>query len=667
MAEERVQRRLAAILAADVVGYSRLMEQDEAGTLATLKARREEVLKPLVARHQGRVFKVAGDGALVEFSSAVSAVQRATDLQNGMAQANVGVTEDRRVTLRIGVNLGDVIIEGADLYGDGVNIAARLETLAEPGGILVSHTVVSQVRGKVQFSFEDLGEQSLKNLTEPVRVYRVSAATATVGNMPSKAGHSTRPSIAVLPFTNMSGDPEQQYFSDGITEDIITELARDRSLLVIARNSSFNFRGPSVDMGAVRRALGVRYIVEGSVRKAGARLRITAQLIDAVTQSHLWAERYDRDIEQIFAVQDEVTRAIVATLEGRIAATGAEQARRKPTTDWVAYNYFLQGRDYDYRYEINQAISFFTRAAELDPDYVQAHACLAAQLCFRYLLDERSETLDQAATHAQRAVTLDANDAYAHNSMGWVALRRRHFDLAGYHFDRSVNLNPHEVGFSVDWANWLMYVNRLDEALRSLDMALQRDPYPPTYIWEVRGQILYFLKRYDEAIAAFLKMRGAEHFWMPMFLAAAFAQSGKSEDACRELARFLEVKAKTFPGCASQSPVSTASIPKAWSTRTRAYAIVCWRDCARPGCRSNGAWILERTHFRLGHIASFRCTAPVRQQLGVKRTPHGHGWIDASDPMQTYEGSPRHPPGKCANRSTRIGYQTSATGKPRQT
>jgi TolB-like protein/class 3 adenylate cyclase len=541
MAEERVQRRLAAILAADVVGYSRLMEKDEPGTMAMLKARRKQVLEPLVARHQGRIFKIVGDGVLVEFGSAVNAVRCALELQHSMAAANADLPEVRRVVLRIGVNLGDVLVEGSDLYGDGVNIAARLEAIAEPGGILVSGTTYDHVGTKINAGFDDLGAQTLKNIAQPVRAYRVIdtpvvtvAATKTI---------SAKPSIAVLPFTNMSGDPEQAYFSDGITEDIITELARDRSLLVIARNSCFQFRGPSVDIAAVRQGLGVRYIVEGSVRKAGGRIRVTAQLIDAVTQSHLWAERYDRDIQDIFAVQDEVTRAIVATLRGRLVATGAELSRRKPTKDWVAYDYFLQGRDCDYHYDVRRSIDFFRRATELDPDYVHAHAWLATHLCMRYLLDDRLETVEEAAVHAQRALTLDENDAYAHDSMGWVALRRGQFDVAGQHFDRAVNLNPHDVSIAVDRANWLMYVNRLDEALHDLDLVLQRDPYTPSYIWEVRGQTLYFLRRHEEAIAAFRNMY-AEHFWTPMFRAAAFAQSGQSTDARRELAGFLKAKPK---------------------------------------------------------------------------------------------------------------------------
>jgi TolB-like protein len=367
MAEERTQRRLAAILAADVVGYSRLMEADEAGTLAALKSRRKNVLDPLLARHRGRIVKTTGDGVLVEFASAVNAVQCAIELQKEMTAANGGVPDDRQIWLRIGVNLGDVVVEGSDLFGDGVIVAARLEALADSGAICVSGKVHDEVRGKLALAFEDLGEREIKNIARPIRVFQIRGGPAPSADVAAGIASSSKPSIAILPFINMSGDPEQQYFSDGITEDIITELSRYRSLLVIARNSCFQFRGSWVDLPAVRRALGVRYIVEGSVRKAGNRIRVTAQLIDAVSQSHLWAEKYDREIEDIFAVQDEVTHAVAATLEGRVAASGVEQARRKPTKDWVAYDYFLQGRERVDRYQMKDAEAFFARAVELDP------------------------------------------------------------------------------------------------------------------------------------------------------------------------------------------------------------------------------------------------------------------------------------------------------------
>jgi adenylate cyclase len=337
-----VERKLAAILAADVVGYSRLMAQDETGTLSALKARRKEVLEPLVARYKGRTFKVAGDGALIEFASAVNAVECAVELQRGMAEANSGAPEDRHIVLRIGVNLGDVMVEGGDLYGDGLNIAARLEGITEPGGILVSGTTYDHAKNKVKAVFEDLGVQALKNITEPVRVFRVRPDGVGEAQRPAVA-LPDKPAIAVLPFTNMSGDPEQEYFSDGITEDILTELSRFRSLLVIARNSSFAFKGKATKVEEIAKELRVAYVVEGSVRKAAGRIRITAQLIDAANGTHLWAERYDRDLEDIFAVQDEVVRTVVASVAGRVDVAGAEVAKRKPPESLVAYDYVLRG------------------------------------------------------------------------------------------------------------------------------------------------------------------------------------------------------------------------------------------------------------------------------------------------------------------------------------
>jgi TolB-like protein len=384
MAEERPQRRIAAILAADIVGYSRLMEQDESGTLAALKARRRSLLEPLVARYLGRIFKVTGDGVLVEFASAVNAVQCAVDLQDGMTAANGDLPQDRHIVLRVGVNLGDVIVEGGDLYGDGVNIAARLEAIAEPGGILVSGTAYDHIRNKVKIRLDDLGPQSLKNIGEPVRAYRVAGPAAAA--MILKAA-SDKPSVAVLPFTNMSGDPEQQYFSDGITEDIITALARFHSLFVIARNSSFQYRDKAIDVKRVGRELGAHYIVEGSVRKIGLRIRITAQLVDAATGNHLWAEHYDRELQDIFAIQDEVVMTIVGRLAGQVETAGIGLMRRKRTENLAAYDYLLRGIENRNRFsdnDIDQALLMFRNAIALDPDFAQAYADLSLALVNDY-------------------------------------------------------------------------------------------------------------------------------------------------------------------------------------------------------------------------------------------------------------------------------------------
>lgn len=545
MVQERAQRRLAAILVADVVGYSRLMEADEAGTLAALKDRRSRIIEPRVREHQGRIFKQMGDAVLVEFASAVNAVACAIDLQKAMAAADSA--SEARIQLRIGINLGDVVVEGSDLYGDGVNIAARLEALADPGGILVSETVMAQVRGKVDAAFRDRGELALKNIAQPVRAYGIAGAAAA--RTPGAAGlaEGALPSIAVLPFTNLSSEAEQQYFADGITEDIITELSRYRTLQVTARNSSFQFRGPAVDIPAVRRALGARYVVEGSVRKMGNRLRVTAQLIDAVSQNHVWAERYDRDIQDIFAVQDDVTRTIVASLEGSVAASGAASARRKPAADWVAYDAVLQGRECLHRYQPAEAEPLFARAIELDPDYGPAHAGRAMALADLYLLDEKQETLDAALASAKRALVLGENDSWAHRAMGFVALRFFQLDLAGLHFKRALSLNPNDMDSAYEHANWLSYVGKYDEAFAALEALQQRDPFPPTWVAETRGQILYCLGRSEEAITAFRAVR-PQHYWLPGFIAASYANMGKMDEARRELDLFLKGRPGTTVG-----------------------------------------------------------------------------------------------------------------------
>ncbi len=336
MAEERAQRRLAAILAADVVGYSRLMEKDETGTLAALKQRREGILKPLVAQHHGRIVKFIGDGMLVEFASAVNAVQCAIELQGRMAEANGELPDHQAIVLRIGVNLGDVVIDGLDIQGDGVNVAARLEAMAEPGGICISSSVFEQVDRRVAAAYDDLGEQALKNISRPVRVYRLTAGTEVVR---SDVGSPvpTKPSIAVLPFANMSGDPEQEFFVDGLTEDIITALSRISALWVIARTSTFTYKGKSMDVKRVARELGVRYVMEGSVRRAGDRVRVSAQLIDAAAGGHhVWAERYDRPLADIFEIQDEITRSVAASTETQVYLAEGHVAESRASTDFKA-------------------------------------------------------------------------------------------------------------------------------------------------------------------------------------------------------------------------------------------------------------------------------------------------------------------------------------------
>jgi adenylate cyclase len=383
-----LERRLCAILAADVVGYSRLMELDEAGTLNELKRRRTDILEPLVCEHRGRIVKVMGDGVLVEFGSAVNAVTCAIELQKRMAAANAAMPDGRQIVLRIGVNLCDAIVEGADLYGEGVNVAARLQALTEPGGILVSGTAYDHVKNKVDAAFEDLGARALKNLRDPVRVYRVPCDAPA--RRPESEPSREKPSIAVLPFANLSGDAEQAYFSDGIAEDIVTGLSHFRQLFVISRHSSFQYRDRAADVRRVAAELGVRFIVEGSVRTSGNTLRVTAQLIDAATGSHLWAQRFDRELTDIFAVQDEITRTIVASLAGQVEEADRRRAIRKSGSDLSAYDLLLRGKhrlERGARDDVLAARQMFELVLEMDPDYAPGYIELAETYFYEAVSD----------------------------------------------------------------------------------------------------------------------------------------------------------------------------------------------------------------------------------------------------------------------------------------
>jgi adenylate cyclase len=471
MAEARAQRRLAAILAADVVGYSRLMQRDEAGTLAALQARLKEILQPVVARHHGRVVKLMGDGVLVDFGSAVNAVECAVELQVAMTAANADLPPDRQIVFRVGLNLGDVLVEGGDLYGDGVNVAARLETLADPGSVFVSQTLFSQVRGKVPFGFEDLGEQTLKNMSEPVRVYRVSGAHA-----PAAAGRTAQPSklaIAVLPFTNMSGDPEQEYFSDGITEDIITDLSKVSTLNVVSRNTAFTFKGKPVDIAEVGRRLNVGHVLEGSVRKAGGRVRITAQLIDAIQDSHVWAERYDRELDDIFALQDEIAQAIVAALKVKLLPAEKQAIETRSTHDPQAYQIYLQGRYHLLHHGVKNleiAIRLGQRALEIDPQYARAWALIA--VC-QSSLRVRGETGDSGLAAAEKALSLDPTLAEAHAARGRVLADLGRFDEAIAAHEESLRLEPDSPEARFNYGRTCYHLGRYEAAIEHFERSAQ--------------------------------------------------------------------------------------------------------------------------------------------------------------------------------------------------
>ena len=546
MAEQRVQRRLAAILAADVVGFSRLMEADEAATMAALKSRRRDVLDPLVARHQGRIFKTTGDGVLVEFASAVNAMQCAVDLQQGMAAANADQPEDRHFILRIGVNLGDVMVAGGDLYGDGVNIAARLESLADPGGILVSGTAHDYVRNKVKVGFDDLGPQSLKNIAEPVRAYRVTGTPAAIAAVAAPKAKADKPSIAVLPFRNMSSDPDQQYYSDGITEDIITELSRFHSLFVIARNSSFQFRDKATDVRQIGRELGAQYVVEGSVRKAGDRLRVTAQLIETVSGNHLWAERYDRDQDDVFAVQDEVTRMICAAIPSQLDRMAVEHLRRKPPKNLTAYDCELRGRWAYFHLAdgLAVALDWYAKAVEADPTYALAHAGLGMTSVFGILsLGLAPEaTLARGREHAQRAVALDERNptvnayaAFTYHIAGDYRLARKH---AGW----AVSLNPNDPFAIYALGCALSYTGEPEQALEWFSKSERLEPYAPD---DQRLDTLcdchYMLHNYAKVIEIYEIYQNVPAF-LYLVLAAAYAQAGQPERAATAVASYERLR-----------------------------------------------------------------------------------------------------------------------------
>ncbi len=543
-----VERKLVAILAADMVGYSRLMEVDEAGTLARLKTHRLELIDPAIAKNRGRIIKTTGDGLLVEFHSVVDAVQCAAEIQLRMARRNADVSAARAIQFRIGINLGDVIVEGDDIFGEGVNVAARLEALAEPGAIYVSAAVRDQVGDRLEIAFEDLGEQSVKNIVKPVRVYRVAAlkqggAEADTSRGLEKTG--AKPSIAILPFVNMSGDPQQEFFVDGLTEDIITELSRFRELLVISRNSVFVHKGKPVNVHEVAREFGVDYVVEGSVRKAADRIRVTVQLIDAETDTHIWAERYDRQLQDIFAIQDEVTSAIVATLSGRVEAATRGRVERKPTENMAAYEYLLTGKVLHHRSarEANvEALRMLNRAIELDPKYAHAHAwkgCVIGQSWVYGWCEDRDLALKQVAEELEIALSLDDNDADVHRILAALNLNLDSHDKAAYHQERALSLNPNNDLIVVQQGELLTWLGRPEEGIVWIRRAMRLNPYHPERYWSHLGRAHYTARSYADAIESFSHITRPD-FTHHAFLAAASAQMGNNTAAeahAREVVR----------------------------------------------------------------------------------------------------------------------------------
>jgi adenylate cyclase len=545
-----MERRLAAIFAADVAGYSRLIGADEEGTLARLKAHLRELIDPTIAEHQGRIVKTTGDGVLAEFASPVKAVRCAIDVQHGMAGRNAGVPEGQRIEFRIGINLGDVIVEDdGDIYGDGVNVAARLENIAEPGAVYISRTVRDFVDGTPELVLEDLGERELKNIARPVQVFRIAppqtAGAAQAG--PPAVPH--KPSIAVLPFTNMSGDAEQEYFSDGITEDLITDLSKISGLFIIARNSSFAYKRRSVKVQEIGRDLGVRFVLEGSIRKVGNRVRITAQLIDAGSGGHLWAERFDRELTDIFATQDEVVEKIVAALAVNLTQGEAQRLRRRGTASVEAYETWLRARELlsrSTREAIAQAKAMYRRAIEIDPNFAAPHAGLSLATISEYVSDwaaDPEEALDEAERWARRALELDDQEPVSHMALGNVMLWRRNHDGALDECRRMIALDPNFAQGHSATGLALMYAGRAAEALEAFAIAKRLDPHSPSIVLHFVAQANFSLGRYEAAAEHLLERiaRTPATDSSRMLLAACYGHRGRAEEARAVWAELMKI------------------------------------------------------------------------------------------------------------------------------
>src|SRR5436190_8019908 len=553
METQRVERRLSAVLAADVAGYSRLVGIDEEGTLAQLRSIRLELIDPAIAVHRGRIIKTAGDGILVEFPSVVDAVRCALAVQRSMAERNAEIAAHRLIAFRIGIHLGDVVVDGADLLGDGVNIAARLEGVADPGGISLSEDVWRQIRDKLPEAFVDLGEQMLKNIARPMRVYRIDLAGA------AEAPHLTlplpdKPSIAVLPFQNLSGDPEQEYFTDGMVEDMITGLSRINWLFVIARNSSFAYKGKVIDIKQVGRELGVRYVLEGSLRKGGNRLRITGQLIEAETGTHVWADKYDGVLEDVFDLQDKITESIVGIIEPSVRRAEIERARRKRPENLGAYDLYLRALPHTQSVmpeDAAVAIGYLEEALELDPDYAVAHAALALCRDARFRgagFDEADRT--EGVRHARLALALGTDDATALAYAALTVLHLAHdFEAASGAIARALSLNG-SCATALYWGAHIHAWSR-DPVLAEdyANRALPLSPSDPLIYagYEALGAVRLRLRRYDDAAACFAKAVQANPRFSVLYAlqAAALAMAGRIEDA-RALARRLLELEPTF-------------------------------------------------------------------------------------------------------------------------
>jgi adenylate cyclase len=559
------QRRLAAIVSADVAGYSRLMGRDESGTLRALKTIRKEVVEPAIANHGGRIVKTTGDGLLLEFPSVVNAVRCAVEVQTAMADRTAGIAEDRRIAFRVGINIGDVIVEGDDIFGDGINVAARLQEIAPPGGICISSRVHEDVRDRLDTAFDDGGPQTLKNIARPVQVWRWqlgTAATAKPAPPPTVLPLPDKPSIAVLPFQNMSGDPQQEYFADGMVEDIITALSRTKALFVIARNSSFTYKGKAVDIKQVGRELGVRYVLEGSVRKAGNRLRITGQLIDATTGSHLWADRFEGGVEDLFELQDQVTSRVVGAIEPELEQAEIERARRKPTRDLQAYDYYLRGMANFYaqsRDGADEALVLFHKAADLDAAFAlplaQASLCYVVRKAYGWSVD-RDQEMAEAERLARRALELSRKDPRVLAGAGYtLAYVCGHLEEGVGLIDQGVDLDPN---YAIAWtwrAYTKMWLGVRKSVIDDYERALRLNPLDPFVFLAQAGmaQAHYVAGRHGDAVAWAEKSLHLRPHHLPthriymasLGMAGRIAEARKAYEVYRQLdptARILSIR-----------------------------------------------------------------------------------------------------------------------------
>jgi adenylate cyclase len=550
---QRENRRLAAVMAVDMVGYSRLMEADETGTLARLDALRCEVLEPEVAAHRGRLVKLMGDGALIEFASVVDAAECALAIQNGMAGRNADVAEEQRMAFRIGINLGDVIHDGDDIYGDGVNVASRLEALAEPGGVAVSEAVVMHLRARIDADFIDRGEYELKNLARPVGVWSWSPGEQAIRSTYSPLRLPERPSIVVLPFANMSGDPEQVHFADGVVEDLTAALSRVRSLFVIARNSALAYRGRTVDVRQIGRELGVRYLLQGSVRKAGRRVRITAQLIDGTDGSHLWAERYDGELEEVFELQDRITEQVVGIVQPTILAAEIRRSRRKPPGSLAAYDLVMRAFPHVWglsREANDEALPLLEQAIRLDPDYALAHAlasyCHGQRVVYCWT-DRPSDTKAEAIRLARRAATLDADEPLVLTMLGAAENLAGNHGEAVAHMERALRLDPN-LAWAWNRRGWLhAYAAESAEAITAFERAMRLSPFDPFAFNCCFGMAFahFGAARYDDVVdwvGRGLRDR-PEAVWVHRLLAATQQLAGRVDEARRS----IEVLRRVYP------------------------------------------------------------------------------------------------------------------------